>query len=275
VTHKKFKFSKLLPKTRTKTSIPGDVDYVGKKREEPVVIDLLDYDKANYTEKKIGNIKDYVISFEERHGDILEPLRERIRNNKGRIRRLNSDYLCYSIIDTIIDHYFTILESIGEQIEELEDHLIDNPEKKTLNSIYKLKQELVYLRKSIWPTREVVSWLQRTEHKLIDESVFIYLRDVYDHTVQVVETVETFRDLASGMLDLYLSTVSNKMNEVMKVLTIFAVIFIPLTFIAGVYGMNFEYFPELHWKFGYFGVLGIMTLVVIIMIIYFKKKKWM
>ena len=358
--HKKFKFSKLLPKTGKKTSIPGDVDYVGKKREEPVVINLLDYDEANYTEKKIGNIKDclphkksstvtwinvsgvhntkiiedvgkyfnihplvledianttkrpkveeyddylfiilkmvyfnqetkdinveqvsiligknYVISFEERHGDILEPLLNRIRNNKGRIRRLNSDYLCYSIIDTIIDHYFTILESIGEQIEDLEDNLIDNPEKKTLNSIYKLKQELVYLRKSIWPTREVVSWLQRTEHKLIDESVFIYLRDVYDHTVQVVETVETFRDLASGMLDLYLSTVSNKMNEVMKVLTIFAAIFIPLTFIAGVYGMNFDYFPELHWKFGYFGALGIMTLVVIIMIIFFKKKKWM
>ena len=121
----------------------------------------------------------------------------------------------------------------------------------------------------------MVSWLQRTEHKLIDESIFIYLRDVYDHTVQVVETVETFRDLASGMLDLYLSTVSNKMNEVMKVLTIFAAIFIPLTFIAGVYGMNFDYFPELHWKFGYFGSLGIMTLVVIIMIIFFKKKKWM
>ncbi len=219
--------------------------------------------------------KGYVISFQERRGDVLEPLRNRIRNNKGRVRLCGSDYLTYAIIDAIVDHYFTVLEITGEEIEQLEDRLIAGPDQDTLNSIYKLKQELVFLRKSIWPTREVASVLQRAEHEIIGESVSVYFRDVYDHTVQVVETVETFRDMASGMLDLYLSTVSNKMNEVMKVLTIFAAIFIPLTFVAGVYGMNFDYLPELHWKWGYFGVLGVMALVAITMIVYFRKKKWM
>ena len=219
--------------------------------------------------------KGYVISFQERKGDVLEPLRNRIRNNKGRVRRSGCDYLVYTIIDAIIDHYFAILELIGEQIEGLEDRLIAVQDQSILNSIYRLKQELVFLRKSIWPTREVVSGLQRAEHSLIDQSVSIYFRDVYDHTIQVVETVETFRDMASGMLDLYLSTISNKMNEVMKVLTIFAAIFIPLTFVAGVYGMNFDYIPELHWKWGYFGVLGIMAIVAIAMTVYFRKKKWM
>lgn len=219
--------------------------------------------------------KTYVISFQEKPGDVLEPLRNRIRNSKGRVRRNGSDYLAYAIIDAIIDHYFTILELVGEQIEDLEDRLISQPDQSTLNDIYRLKQELVFLRKSIWPTREVASSLQRSEHELIGQSVGVYFRDVYDHTIQVVETVETFRDMASGMLDLYLSTISNRMNEVMKVLTIFAAIFIPLTFAAGIYGMNFDYMPELHWRWGYFAALGVMASVAIIMIVYFKKRRWM
>jgi len=219
--------------------------------------------------------RDYVISFQEKKQDVLEPLRERIRSSKGKIRRLGSDYLIYGIMDTIIDHYFLILEDIGEHMELFEDKLILNPEQKILNEIYKLKQELVFLRKSIWPTREVVNAWQKAEHKLIDEGVSIYFRDVYDHTIQVVETVETFRDMVAGMLDLYLSTISNKMNEIMKVLTIFAAIFILLTFVAGVYGMNFEFMPELTWHWAYPVWWAVIIILVLGMVMYFRKRKWL
>ena len=219
--------------------------------------------------------RNYVISLQEKEGDILDSLRERIRNNKGKIRRLGSDYLMYGIMDTVVDHYFSVLEHIGEEIEEMEEQLMHSATQQLLNRIYKLKQELVYLRKSIWPMREVVSTIQRTEYDLVKPDTFIFFRDVYDHTVQLVETVETFRDMSSGMLDLYLSTVSNKMNEVMKVLTIFAAIFIPLTFLAGVYGMNFEFMPELKWKFGYPFWWVLTVIVTIGMLIYFKRKKWL
>jgi len=219
--------------------------------------------------------KDYVISLQEKEGDILEGLRMRIRNSKGKIRKLGSDYLMYGILDTIVDYYFSVLEHIGEKIENMEGELMQSASQELLNKIYMLKQELVFLRKSIWPMREVINILQRAEHSLIDESTSIYLRDVYDHTVQVVETVETFRDMSSGMLDLYLSTVSNKMNEVMKVLTIFAAIFIPLTFIAGVYGMNFEFMPELKWGLAY-PVWWVAVIVLTTgMILFFKRKKWL
>ena len=219
--------------------------------------------------------KDYVISLQEKEGDILEGLRDRIRNSKGKIRRLGSDYLMYGIIDAVVDHYFTVLENISEQIEGLELKLMENASQQLLTNIYALRHELVFLRKSIWPMREVLNTLQQTDNGLVSESTSLYLRDVHDHTIQVVETIETFRDMASGMLDLYLSMVSNKMNEVMKVLTIFAAIFIPLTFLAGVYGMNFEYMPELRWKLAYFIWWGITTAVAAGMIVYFKRKKWM
>lgn len=219
--------------------------------------------------------KDYVISLQEKEGDVLEGLRDRIRNNKGKIRKLGSDYLMHGIIDAVVDHYFSVLERIGEEIEDLEEELMQSASQKLLTKIYHLKQELVFLRKSIWPMREVVSALQRAENKLISPGTSVYFRDVYDHTVQVVETVETFRDMASGMLDLYLSTISNKMNEVMKVLTIFAAIFIPLTFIAGVYGMNFEFMPELKWRLAYPAWWVMVISLTIGMLIYFKKKKWL
>jgi magnesium transporter len=199
----------------------------------------------------------FVITFQERVGDVFNPLRERIRNGKGRIRKMGPDYLAYALIDSIVDNYFTILEKLGEDIEEMEKDLVGDPKPPILQSINRLKAELLFLRKLIWPLREVINGLQRGESSLIKETTGIYLRDVYDHTIQVIDTIETFRDLASGMFDTYLSSVSNRMNEVMKVLTIIATIFIPLTFIAGIYGMNFNpevsllNMPELNWKYGY------------------------
>ena len=191
----------------------------------------------------------YVISFQEKEGDVFNSIRERIRKGKGKIRKMGASYLAYTLMDTIIDHYFVILEGTGDKIEKIEEKLIVNPIPETLQMIHNLKREMVFLRKSIWPLREIISGLERTESTLIEESLGIYLRDVYDHTIQVIDTIESFRDMISGMLDIYLSSISNKMNEVMKVLTIIATIFIPLTFIAGIYGMNFVYIPELqlHW----------------------------
>jgi magnesium transporter len=219
--------------------------------------------------------ENYVISFQEGIGDVFDSVRERIRSGKTRIRKRDSDYLAYSLLDAIVDGYFGILEKIGERIEDMEEDLVSNPNPKILQEIYNLKREMIYIRKSVWPLREVINNLLREESKIITESTHIYLRDLYDHTIQVIDTVETFRDLISGMVDMYMSSVSNKMNEVMKVLTIFAAIFIPLTFIAGVYGMNFHFMPELTLHWGYFGILTLMLFVSIIMLIFFKRKKWL
>ncbi|MCU0678900.1 MAG: magnesium/cobalt transporter CorA [Planctomycetes bacterium] len=219
--------------------------------------------------------ENYVLTFQEREADILEPLRNRIRLSKGKIRKMGADYLAYALTDAIIDHYFTVLEQFGEDIEEAETILTNHPTSQTLNVIYKLKKELIILRKSIWPIREVISGLERGDYDLITDTTELYLKDVHDHTVQVAETIETFRDMVSGMLDLYMSTVSNRLNEVMKVLTIFSSIFIPLTFIAGVYGMNFDHMPELGWKHGYVFAWGIMISVVVVLLIFFRRKKWM
>ncbi len=357
---KTFGIAKFLPKTGKVASMPGTVKYVGKKREAPVKLHMLDYNESDFTEKDIGKVaeslpfkesptvtwlnitgvydekiihevgdlfkihplvledianttqrpkveeyedyifviikmayfnmearevileqvslivgKDFVISLQEKEGNILEGLRERIRNGKGKVRKLGSDYLLYAIVDAVVDYYFMVLEKISEEIEALESKLIQAAHPQLPADIYALKQELTFLRKSIWPMREVVSVLLRAEHQLIDKSTKVFLRDVYDHTVQVVETLETFRDMASGMLDLYLSTVSNKMNEVMKVLTIFAAIFIPLTFIAGVYGMNFTFMPELKWRLGY-PIWWVITITLALsMIFYFKRKRWL
>jgi len=223
----------------------------------------------------------FVISFQERVGDVFEPIRERLRNAKGRIRKMGSDYLAYALLDAMVDSYFAILEKIGERIESMEEQLVANPTEKTLHQIHTMKREMISLRKSIWPLREVISGVQRSESSLISETTGLYLRDVYDHTIQVIDTVESFRDMVSGMLDIYLSSISNKMNEVMKVLTIIATIFIPLTFIAGIYGMNFNpekspwNMPELNWYWGYPAVWLVMAVVLVIMLIYFRRKKWL
>jgi magnesium transporter len=357
---KSFSVSKHIPRHGKPSAIPGTVKYVGKVRNEPVKLHILDYNATDFTEKDVETIseslqfkekptvtwlnvtgvhdetiihdigekfeihplvledianttqrpkmedhdnylfviikmgyfnealkeisleqvslligKDFVISLQEKEGDILDSLRERIRTGKGKIRRMGSDYLMYSIIDTIVDNYFFILENVGEQIEGIEAGLMRSADQNLLGRVYHLRHELAYLRRSIWPMREVVSTLQRIVNKLVHHDTFVYLRDVYDHTVQLVETLETFREMSSGMLELYQSTVSNKMNEVMKVLTIFAAIFIPLTFAAGVYGMNFEFMPELKWKLAYPVWWIAIIIVTLAMLWYFKKKRWL
>ncbi len=216
-----------------------------------------------------------VISFQECVGDVFENIRERLRNAKGRLRSMGADYLMYTLLDAVVDNYFTVLEKLGERIEELEERLVSNPNEQMLRQIHNIKRELISLRKSVWPLREVISSLERSESSLIKKATGVYLRDVYDHTIQVIDTLESFRDMASGVLDIYLSSISNRMNAVMKVLTIIATIFIPLTFIAGIYGMNFKYMPELEWRWGYLMVWLVMTGVVIIMLTYFRKKKWL
>ncbi len=218
--------------------------------------------------------KGYVVSFQEKKGDIFEAVRERIRNGKGRIRKMGADYLAYALIDAVVDHYFVILERTGERIEGLEERVVSDPQPETLHEIHRLKRDMIHLRRSVWPLREVINNLERSESRLISKATRLFLRDVYDHTIQVIDTVETYRDMLSGMHDTYLSSISNRMNEVMKVLTIIATIFIPLTFIAGIYGMNFHYMPELGWRWAYFGVWGVMAAVAAGMVVYFKRKKW-
>jgi magnesium transporter len=244
-----------------------------------IILKMLYYDNEEDTvrSEQISIIlgSNFVISFQEVPGDVFNSLRERIRNGKGRVRRMGADYLAYALIDSIVDHYFILLEKFGDRIETLEEELAQDPQPETLQAIHNLKQEIIFLRKSVWPLREVISGLERTESSLIHDNISMYLRDVYDHTIQVIDSVETYQDILSGMLDLYLSSVSNKMNEVMKVLTIFAAIFIPLTFMAGVYGMNFKFMPELEWRWGYPALWIVMASVATFLIIKFKRKKWL
>jgi magnesium transporter len=217
----------------------------------------------------------YVISFQERIGDVFENIRDRIRNAKGRIRKMGPDYLAYALIDAIVDNYFAILERLGEKIESVEEEVVGDPTEKTVQQIHSLKRQMIALRKSIWPLRELIGGIQKSESSLINETTDIYMRDVYDHTIQIIDTIESFRDMVSGLLDIYLSSLSNKMNAVMKVLTIIATLFIPLTFVAGIYGMNFEYMPELKLKWGYGAVWLVMITIAVIMLFYFRRKKWL
>jgi len=218
---------------------------------------------------------DYVITFHETIPLVFETLQTRILTGLGRVRKMKSDYLVFAITDLIIDQYFTLIEDIGETIEDTEEELIASPGQSSQEAIYKLKRRLGYVKKSIWPAREVLNQLQHSDHMLINEETKIYFRNIYDHTIQIIETLESLRDLTSGMMDLYLSTVSNKMNEIMKVLTIFSTIFIPLTFFAGVYGMNFKNLPELGWYYGYYMFWGVMIIITLIMLFFFRRRKWL
>ncbi|MFH1148608.1 MAG: magnesium/cobalt transporter CorA [Pseudomonadota bacterium] len=217
----------------------------------------------------------FVISFQETDRDIFGPIKERIQTGKGRVRKMGADYLAYSLLDFVVDSYFTVLEQLDERLEFLEEEVVTSPSPKTLQAIHSLKSEMVFLRKSVWPLREVISRLERGESAFITENTGIYLRDVYDHTIQVIDTVETFRDIVSGLLDIYLSSISNRTNAIMKVLTIIATIFMPLTFIAGVYGMNFQHMPELASVWGYPAVLALMAAVALIMIVFFRRRHWL
>ena len=215
-----------------------------------------------------------VLTFQEREGDAFEPVRERLRRGKGRIRGLGGDYLAYALIDALVDQFFPILERMGERIEDLEDELIEDPTPETLQEIYRLRRELLLLRRAAWPEREVLAALQREETTLVTPVVKPFLRDAYDHSIQVLEILETYRELAGSMLDVYLSSLSHRMNEVMKVLTIIATIFIPLTFIAGVYGMNFEHMPELGWRWAYPAVLTVMAVLGVGLLFFFRRRGW-
>lgn len=219
--------------------------------------------------------EDYLLTVqEEPERDCFAKVRDRIRYNKGIIRQRKADYLAYALLDAIIDGYFPVLEAYGERIEELEDEVVGNPSRQTLKEIYKIRRELLALRRAIWPQRDALNTLIRDGSNLISPEVRIYLRDCYDHAVQVIDIVETYRELSSGLMDVYLSSISNKMNEIMKLLTVISTIFIPLTFIAGVYGMNFEEMPELKWKWSYPAVWVLMITVAGGLVYFFWRKGW-
>jgi magnesium transporter len=216
----------------------------------------------------------WVLTFQEAAGDSFGPVRDRIRLGKGQIRRTGPDYLAYALIDSMVDEFFPVLERFGERLENLEEEVIARPVPATLQSIYQMKRDLLNLRRVAWPERDLLSALLREDSNLVTPQTRIFLRDCYDHLTQVIDIIETYRELAGGMIDIYLSSLSNRMNEVMKVLTVISTLFIPLTFIAGVYGMNFQYMPELHWHYGYPLSLALMAAVAGVLLAYFKKKKW-
>jgi magnesium transporter len=216
----------------------------------------------------------FVLSLQERPEDVFEGVRQRLRSGR-RIRLMGADYLAYSLLDAIVDNYFFLLEKFGDQVELLEEELITSPTPATLSQIHHFKREMLLLRKAVWPLREVLSSLTRDDNPLISAETRLFLRDVHDHTIHVIDNIETLRDLLAGMIDIYLSSVSNRMNEIMKVLTIMATIFIPLTFIAGVYGMNFEYMPELHWRWAYPLVLLVMIGSACGLLLFFRFRKWL
>ncbi len=218
--------------------------------------------------------KDYVFSLQELPGDVFDGVRRRLRGGR-RIRFMQADYLAYAILDAVVDHYFELLEKLGDEIEALEDELMVKPEPGTLQRIHHFKREMLMLRKAVWPLREVLGQLSRDGHALISDETRLFMRDVYDHSIHVIDTIDTIRELLVSMLDLYLSSINNRMNAVMKVLTIIATVFMPLTFIAGVYGMNFEYMPELTWRWGYPAVLAIMILVAGGLLLLFRRRGWL
>lgn len=244
-----------------------------------VVARMLSYDAGR---RELGSEQvslllgpNYVFSLQESRGDVFDPVRERIRGGKGRIRHHGPDYLANALLDAVVDNYFVILEQMGEEIEELESRLVENPRPEQLRTVHQLKREMILLRRSVWPLREVLAGLERTESELLRPGTRIFVRDVYDHAVQIIDVVESFRDMLSGLQDLYLSSISNRMNEVMKVLTIIGTIFIPITFLAGVYGMNFTHFPELAWKWGYPAFWAASLAVGGLMVAFFRRRKWL
>jgi magnesium transporter len=232
--------------------------------------------EIGFTSEQISFIlgKDYLLTFQEDNIDNFAKVRERIRLNQGKVRQLGADYLAYLLLDTLIDNYFPVLEDYGERIGDLEDQIVLHPSKKTLQEIYNVRRELLSLRRSIWPLRNLFNELIREDNNLITKEVYIYFRDCYYHTIQILDILETYRELASSLMEVLISSMSNKMNEVITLLTIISSIFIPLTFIAGLYGMNFEYMPELKLRWGYFATLLLMLLVAGVMTFYFWRRGW-
>lgn len=219
--------------------------------------------------------KNYVLTFQNHTTGTLEPVRTRIRSGKGPIRKTGTDYVAYAILDSVIDKCYPVLEDFGEELESIEHATIGHPTQKTLQRIYHVKRELLDVRRSIWPQRDMLSSLIRDETPFISDAVRVYLRDCYDHVIQLMDVVDTYREISSNLMDIYLSTISNKTNEVMKVLTVMASIFIPLTYVVGIYGMNFEYMPELYWKWGYAAIWGVMITLAVGMVIFFRRRGWL
>lgn len=219
--------------------------------------------------------KTYVLLMQEYDGDVFDGIRDRIRNAKGRIRTMGADYLMYALMDAVIDNYFIIIETLSNKIEDLEEKIYTNPSENYSQDIQQLKKEVIQVRRSIFPLREVVNKLEKVENHLVLKKTQVFIRDLYDHTIQVIETVEVYRDTIAGLMDMNATNIANRMNEVMKVLTIIATIFIPMTFLAGIYGMNFEHIPELKLENGYYFFWGAMVVIFIGSLIYFKRKKWL
>ncbi len=243
-----------------------------------VILKMLYFDKesSQLEAEQISMVltEQNVLTFQERPGDVFDGVRERLKRKSGRIRQRGSDYLIYALIDCIVDSYFYVLEGIGDRLDYLETELINRPSQEVLTQVHQLKGQLIFFRKAVWPLRELVNNMMHSESPLFAETTNVYLRDLYDHAIQVLGTVETFRETASGLIELYMSSVSQRMNEVMQVLTVMASIFIPLTFLAGIYGMNFVNMPELKWRYGYPMLWGVMILCALIMLWLFKRKKW-
>lgn len=243
-----------------------------------LVLKMIHYDPKSSgitTEHVSIVLKDGVVaSFQENGTDIFSKVREKIIQGRDNVRKNGADYLCYELIDTVVDNYFGVIDQLGDATDATEEELISNPTKTTLQQIYFIKRELMYLRKSVYPLRELIGNLTDSSTPLLSQGVRIYLHDVYDHLIQIVDSIETYQDILSNMLDTYLSSISNKTNDTMKILTIFSTIFIPLTFLAGIYGMNFKDIPELSLPYGYILFWVISAIIALFMLIFFHKKKW-
>lgn len=229
----------------------------------------IDYEQVSFV---LG--KNFLLSFQEKEGDLFDGFRERIRLDQGKVRKKQSDYLLYRLIDIIVDNYYNVLDRIGDLIEETEDTAYDNPSNRTFLEIQSLKKELIFLRKALYPLREALGKIVKGESEFIQEENLRYFADVYDHVAHLIDSLDTYKDLTSSLLDIHINAMNTRLNEVIRVLTVISTIFMPLTFIVGVYGMNFDFMPELRWRGGYFLIWGIMILIVIVMLTFFKRKKW-
>lgn len=232
--------------------------------------EFFEYEQISFLLK--GNV---LITFQERTGDVFDSVRKRLREGIGYVRKRGADYLMYALLDMVVDNFFVLLETFGEKLDEFETKLLENPDKNSLTRLHNFRRESLGLRRTVYPIREMVAAFEKLDEPLFGQENKVFTRDLYDHTIKVIETIEIYRDMTSSLLDLYINSTSNKMNETIKVLTIMSSIFIPLTFIVGVYGMNFRNMPELEYKYGYFVLWGAMVLIVIGMLIYFKRKKWL
>jgi magnesium transporter len=243
-----------------------------------LVLQMLEYGDGNagISREQLSIVvgRNYVVTFQEKPGDMFDYVRLRIENAGSKVRKHGADYLAYTLVDAVVDHYLSILEEVENTIDQLEAALLENYSRETFESIYTLKRELIVLRKSVWPLREAIGRVTRDDIQVIGDSVEPYYRDIYDHIILVIDTVEVFRDIVTGMQETYLASVNNRMNEVMKFLTMIATIFMPLSFIAGLYGMNFHYMPELELRWGYFAVLGVMFLIFGGMVMFYRSRKW-